>query len=202
MARTDMDLCNGAMIKLGKRPNIAKMDGEQAEERIFNQIFERTIKGAIRKYRPNCCVARAILSQDPNYIPKWGYASAYKYPDKMLKLLEIDGDRWDMDLFPIEGQWILSQIPKATESGITAPSIKVKYLEHKDTSYFDDDFANLCEYELAVAAAPVIDMTREAMIIALRNSEADRWAADNAQENGFTTEEYDPLFGNLERTTI
>lgn len=194
MAITKKSLCNGAMIKLGKRPSIADVEnGTSAEERVFNSIFDKTIKIAIRKYRPNCCVSRATLTQDPNYVPRWEYSSGYKYPNNMVKLLEIQNDRWDSQLFPIESEWILSHYKKA-EAGETAVPLNIKYLENKDVSMFDEDFANMCEWELAVAAAPVIDATREALTIAKCNSEADRWAADNAMENGFIVEDYNPLF--------
>lgn len=194
MAITKKSLCNGAMIKLGKRPSIANLEnGTSAEERVFQSIFEKVIKIAIRKYRPNCCVSRATLSQDPNYVPRWEYHSGYKYPNNMLKLLEVHNDVWDKQLYPIEGEWILSFHKKA-EPGESAESLDIKYLENKDVSFFDEDFANMCEWELAVAAAPVIDATREALTIAKCNAEADRWAADNAMENGFIVEDYNPLF--------
>lgn len=38
------------------------------------------------------------------------------------------------------------------------------------------------------------------MVKALLDQYANRWAADNAMENGFTVEEYDPLFDTI-RTT-
>lgn len=194
MAITKKSLCNGALIKLGKKPSIADIDnGTSAEERAFNAVFEKVIQIAIRKYRPNCCVSRATLSQDPNYTPRWEYRSGYKYPSNMVKLLEVQGDRWDAQLYPIESQWILSYREKA-EVGDTAAGLNIKYLESKDVSMFDADFANMCEWELAVAVAPIIDATREPITIAKCNAEADRWAADNAMENGFIVEEYNPLF--------
>lgn len=197
MANTIENVCNKALIKLSKKPSITSIEGEKPEERIFNEIFASVKRTCIRKYRPNCCVNRAILSQDPNYKPRWGFSSGYRYPKGMVKLLEVDNNTWRQDDFPIEGGWILTHHPKAKESGYTAPQLAVKYLEDKDISAMDEDFLNLLALELAVEVAPAIDLTREAMIIALRNSEADRWAADNAQENGFTVEQYDPLFDTV-----
>lgn len=123
------------MVKLGKRPSIANLvDGTASEERVFQSIFDTVIKTAIRKYRPNCCVSRATLSQDPSYVPRWHYSSAYKYPNNMVKLLEIENDRWDAQIYPIEGQWILSMNKKAT-TGENSPVFEYK-ISRKQTSFF------------------------------------------------------------------
>lgn len=195
MANTLETIANKALIKLGKRPSVTNIKGTSNEERIFAEIMPGVISNSIRKYRPNCCVSRAVLSQDPNYTPRWGFSSGYKYPAKMVKLLEVDDDTWFPDDYPIEGEWILSHNPKPAQPGNKAAELRVKYLENKPVTMWDDDFLNLVALEAAVESAPVIDQTREAMVIALRNSEADRWSADNAMENGFEVEEYDPLFG-------
>lgn len=199
MANNLEKIANKALIKLGKRPSVTSLKGTANEEKIFAEILPEVISNSIRKYRPNCCVSRAILSQDPNYIPRWGFASGYKYPKNMVKLLEIDNNTWFPDDFPIEGEWILTHNPKPSEPGDKASELRVKYLENKPVEMWDDDFVNLVALEAAVEVAPVIDQTREAMIIALRNSEADRWSADNAMENGFEVEEYDPLFGVMHK---
>ena len=195
MAKTLESIANKALIKLGKKPSITSIKGESNDERMFAEIMPGVISNSIRKYRPNCCVSRAILSQDPNYTPRWGFRSGYKYPENMTKLLEVDNNTWYPDDFPIEGQWILTHHHKPAQPGDKAPELRVKYLENKPVSMWDDDFFNLVALEVAVEIAPIIDQTREAMVIALRNSEADRWASDNAMENGFEVEEYDPLFG-------
>lgn len=193
-------ICNEALIILGKKPCITNLNGVQSEEKIFNELFHRVKRSTIRRYRPNSAVARAILSQDPNYIPRWGFLSGYKYPENMVKLLEVANHTWVSDEFPIEGQWILTHIKKAKESGYPAESLYVKYLEDKATELLDDSFLHILALELAIAAAPAIDPTRENQVIALRDIEVEKWAADNAQENGFTVEEYDPLFDTI--TTI
>jgi hypothetical protein len=193
-AFTDEALANMALIKLGLKPSVTSIKGISNTEKLFAEILPRIIPLAIRKYRPNCCVSRAILAQDPTYTPRWEFASGYKYPANMVKLLEVDNKTLLPDENPIEGQWILSHAPKPVEIGDPVCTMPVKYLEYKTTNLFDADFFNLCALEIAAEAAPGLDKTREAFIIALRDKEADRWASDNAMENGFTVEQYDPLF--------
>jgi hypothetical protein len=197
---TDVQIANKALIQLGVRPTIADLQSDtSAEARTLNALYDSVKRTAIRKYRPNCCVARAVLSQDQDYKPCWGFESGYKYPQNMVKLLEVNNKTHNPDDCPIEGQWILSHNRKA-EVGETATKMQIKYLCDKKTELLDDDFATLLSYELAFASAPVINQAREAMAKALLDQYANRWAADNAMENGFTVEEYDPLFDTI-RTT-
>lgn len=191
---TDVQIANNALIQLGVRPTISDLTADTTTEaRTMNSLFETVKRTAIRKYRPNCCVSRAALSQDADYVPCWGYASGYKYPKTMVKLLEVNNKTHNPDDCPIEGDWILSHYAKATK-GESGEPMQIKYLCDKTSELLDDDFATLVSYELAFAAAPVINPTREAIIKALLDQYADRWAADNAMENGFTVEEYDPLY--------
>lgn len=200
MANTLETLANQALIALGKNPSVTNVkQGTSNEERKFALVIDGVISKCIRRFRPNCCVSRAILSQDPNYTPRWGFSSGYKYPENMVKLLEVDDNTWFPADYPIEGEWILSHFPKPAQPGNKAPELRVKYLENKPITMWDSDFLNLVSLALAVKVAPVIDPTREAMVIAMFNSEADSWSADNAMENGFEVEEYDPLFGVIHK---
>lgn len=198
---TKVEIANNALIQLGVRPTISDLESDTSTEaRTMNSLFETTKRTAIRKYRPNCCVARTTLSQDADYTPCWGFASGYKYPKAMVKLLEVNNKTPNPDDCPIEGDWILSHYKKPSEQGESAEKIQIKYLCDKKAELLDDDFATLLSYELAFAAAPVINQTREVLVKTLLDQYADRWAADNAMENGFTVEEYDPLYDNIKIT--
>lgn len=146
---TKIEICNNILVRLGQNPNVGNIEKPtNEEERIFGRFFNRELKKAILKYKPSCCEARLSLSQDIDFVPEWGFSSGYELPSDLLQVLEVDGDKWTGDKYPIEAGFILTDMPLGTIDS-PAKALSIRALMFKDVTDLDDAFLDLFEKSFA-----------------------------------------------------
>lgn len=149
MATTAIEICNNAMTLLGERPVIENIEDPRNEwERLFSRWYDVIRKQAIRKYHPQCCIKRLLLTQDPEYKPEWGYSSGYKYPSTVLQFLELNGEHYLAEKHPIEGNYILSKCAIGTTEN-PAPTLHALALMDYGAEKFDSNFVDVFTPKLA-----------------------------------------------------
>lgn len=194
---TKIEICNNVLSRFGQVPNVENIDNPRnEEERVFARFYDKVCKKAILKYKPSCCERRLLLSQDPTYVPTWGYTSGYKYPNTILQVLEVEGDKWEHEKYPVENGYILTDIPLGT---IDAPAdpLKVRVLAYLNATEFDEAFCDLLEMELAkvVIYSLIKDAQERANIMAILKIDSYDFANKESDESGVEVINGSNLFG-------
>lgn len=149
MALTNIEICNNALTLLGERPVIENLQEPRNEwEKLFSRWYPVIRRQAIKKYHPQCCLKRLLLTQDPTYKPEWGFESGYRYPESVLQFITLNGDNYLAEKNPIEGKYILSQQPIGTTEN-PAPTIKALALMDYEADKFDTNFTDVFTPKLA-----------------------------------------------------
>lgn len=94
---TKVDVCNLALGDLGNRNTVTNIDTPKNDKEIICSLwYDITRQLLLKTMMPNFALNRLIVSQKtvpPGYMPvvgsSYGYAYAYEYPNRCLKLLGV-----------------------------------------------------------------------------------------------------------------
>lgn len=176
---TKVDICNMALGHLGNRNTVTNIDTPRNDkETTFSLWYDITRQGLLKTLMPNFALARIIVSQKT--APAFGYAYAYEYPQRCLKMLGIgDIDCKGNVKYTVEDNLILTD--QLYENGMP-----IRFIDDiKDVNAMSPEFVMTLSVELAkrVALSVTQDQGKLSAILKLLPAEMANTSGLNAQEN-------------------
>lgn len=105
MARSQISICNFALVKLGAQTIISLLD-DTKNAKLCNQYYEQVVDEVLRSHPWNSAIHRAGLARlaDP---PAFGFSYQYALPTSPYCLRVLRMENWDSQ-FWVEGRVLLT----------------------------------------------------------------------------------------------
>lgn len=138
-----VDICNLALSRLGDKRTVEDIDaGKKNEELVFKKWYDITRQSTIKRSMPSFAMVREFWPK-ANYVPEFGYNSAYLYKSDCLRVLGIGNIENTENNYSREGNYLLCDEDYPN-------GLPVRYLKDiSETQKFPSDFVELLSYELA-----------------------------------------------------
>jgi len=121
MALTQVDVANGALIRLGVADPIVSLDDDTKPARLCKNRIEPAKKALLRYHPWNFAVKRVVLA-NLSTEPAFGYTYQAQLPSDFLRVVQVDDRRTS---YRIEGPTLLSH----------EPSLELRYICDNGTNY-------------------------------------------------------------------
>lgn len=150
MAKTSLEIANIALLKLGERV-ISSLTEATPNARTMNSLMDTAFADVLFEYNFSDAMVRTTLLSDATYTATDRYPYRYKWPSKILKLLQVfDSDEDQYYNFRKIGSYIYTDIS----------SITILYLRNiKDDPEVSPLIGRVVACYLAYLAAP--SLTKE-----------------------------------------
>lgn len=171
MAFSDVNICNMALLQLGKE-RIISLSDSNARAEACSEFYEATRDSLIRAFPWDFAKVRATLSP-LSTAPEWGYGYKYLLPPspKCLRVLTVNGDRDAGVTWRREGKYLLTD----------EDTVQLLYLgQITDPTLFDPLFYQLLAKRMAAEMAYTLTKSQPKADGALALYEAAEIEAFNA----------------------
>lgn len=150
--KSEVDICNLALIHLKQSPVVQIDPPTTATERICAQLYHQVRRATLRSHPWNFALKRVALTPDVLNEPLFGYSHAYELPPDFVRYIsrhDSQGVRvLDKDHYDLEGNHLLAD-------GSDGVATYVKYIyDHQVVSKWDPLFISLFAINMAIAMAP------------------------------------------------